>query len=75
MGDSPAWCEDCSYHKPGREIASECGVEPVVGVHIVTNDMRKCSPTIVEEKFRLLGRGLKSRFPKVAFSEILCRAG
>lgn len=43
----------------------------MVVVHEGTNDMGKGSREVLEGKFRLLGKNLKSKTTMVAFSEIL----
>nr|GFB50161.1 hypothetical protein [Tanacetum cinerariifolium] len=61
-------------------LVESAGEEVAVVVHVGTNDVGKCSRAVLEAKFsravleakfRLLGRKLKSRTPKVAFSEVL----
>uniref|UniRef100_A0A8C3F9E0 Uncharacterized protein n=1 Tax=Chrysemys picta bellii TaxID=8478 RepID=A0A8C3F9E0_CHRPI len=47
------------------------GEEPVVVEHVGTNDIRKDRRDVLEAKFRLLGKRLKSRTSMVAFSEML----
>lgn len=52
-------------------LLERTGKEPVVVVHVGTNDVGKAKQSVLEAKFRLLGRRLKSRTSKVAFSEVL----
>ncbi|XP_053160636.1 uncharacterized protein LOC128348917 [Hemicordylus capensis] len=52
-------------------LLGSAGEETVVVVHVGTNDVGKCSREVLEAKFRLIGSILKSRTPKLAFSEML----
>ena len=52
-------------------LVESAGEEVAVVVHVGTNDVGKGSREVLEAKFRLLGRRLKARTPKVAFSEVL----
>lgn len=52
-------------------LVDSAGEESAVVVHVGTNDVGKCSREVLEQKFRLLGRRLKARTSKVAFSEVL----
>ena len=66
---------------PGAKVADlsrhldrlmcSAGEEPVVVVHVGTNDIGKGRRDALEAKFRLLGKRLKSRTSMVAFSEML----
>ncbi|XP_075774322.1 uncharacterized protein LOC142825946 [Pelodiscus sinensis] len=66
---------------PGAKVADlsrhldrlmcSAGEEPVVVVHVGTNDVGKSRRDVLEAKFRLLGKRLKSRTSMVAFSEML----
>ncbi|XP_050804876.1 uncharacterized protein LOC127048856 [Gopherus flavomarginatus] len=66
---------------PGAKIADlsrhldrlmcSAGEEPVVVVHVGTNDIGKGRKDVLEAKFKLLGKRLKSRTSMVAFSEML----
>uniref|UniRef100_A0A8C3F4Q9 SGNH hydrolase-type esterase domain-containing protein n=1 Tax=Chrysemys picta bellii TaxID=8478 RepID=A0A8C3F4Q9_CHRPI len=66
---------------PGAKVADlsrhldrlmcSAGEEPVVVVHVGTNDIGKGRRDVLEAKFRLLGKRLKSRTSMVAFSEML----
>ena len=40
-------------------------------LHVSTNEVGECIRNILEAKFRLLGRKLKARNSKAAFSEVL----
>ena len=52
-------------------LMCSAGEELVVVVHVGTNDVGKGRRDVLEAKFRLLGKRLKSRTSMVAFSEML----
>uniref|UniRef100_A0A8C3IA66 SGNH hydrolase-type esterase domain-containing protein n=1 Tax=Chrysemys picta bellii TaxID=8478 RepID=A0A8C3IA66_CHRPI len=54
-----------------HRLMCSAGEEPVVVVHVGTNDIGKGRRDVLEAKFRLLGKRLKSRTSMVAFSEML----
>lgn len=55
-------CKGCGYHVPWSQQSRW---------HVGTNNMMKCNPKVMEKKCRLIGRRLKSRNSRVAFSEML----
>lgn len=68
-----AWCKGSGhYNTYGLDrLIDSAGEEPVFVMPVGTNNMEKCCHEVLEEKIRLLGRGLKARTSKVAFSEVL----
>uniref|UniRef100_A0A8C4RFU8 Uncharacterized protein n=1 Tax=Erpetoichthys calabaricus TaxID=27687 RepID=A0A8C4RFU8_ERPCA len=50
---------------------ARAGVDPVVIVHVGTDDMHKGSLSVLQTKFKELGAMLRSRTDEVVFSEVL----
>ena len=54
-----------------ERLGKSAGDKVALLVHVGNKDVGKCSHEVVEAKFWLLGKKLKARTSKVAFSEVL----
>lgn len=59
--DLPARCKGGGYYKTLDGLLVNAGEEPMMVVHVGTNDIGSCRREVQEAKFRLLGRRLRSR--------------
>lgn len=62
-GDLPGWREVADIMSRVDTVPARVEVEFAVRMRVGTNNIWKYSPMVLEDKFRLLDRKLKSRIP------------